>query len=212
VLQLTHEHETPVTGTQHGSLSLITQIFKFVGVGRSSVSTVGYRQDGQWIRDRFLIWGGGQEIFFICVNHLDQLWCPQQACFALGTTAEHARTWSWHFSFILHKGVRMYRDMRWPSMYFMMWCFIKCMGNFILLEKCVCVRITHSLWALSSWDISLDPHSKGLQFSLGSDMCVYFSAQTFKSSPLQSKHLNLHFYSHKYCSILDITLLTWTVI
>jgi len=50
VLQLTCEHELPVTGTQNGSLSLI---ITNIQVCRSweELSTAGNRLDGQWIRD-----------------------------------------------------------------------------------------------------------------------------------------------------------------
>jgi hypothetical protein len=95
-------------------------------------------------------WWGGQEIFFSCVNHPDQLWCPPQACFSMGTRAEHARTWNWHLFFILHKDVRMYRGMRWSSIYLHDVVLHKAQGQLHPTRK-LCVFIIHSLRALSSW-------------------------------------------------------------
>ena len=57
---------------------------------------------------------------------------------------------------------------------------------------------TFTSFTLSSWDTSPDPHSKGLQFNLRSDMCVYFPGQTLNSSPVQSR-------TYKYCPIFYIT-------
>lgn len=83
---------------------------------------------------------GGQEIFYLCIPSRPTL-VPPTSLYSMGTRAELAKTWSWHLSFVLHKGVRMYRSMRWPSMYLHHVVLHKTRGTSPYYKKCVCTSL-----------------------------------------------------------------------